>query len=996
MNRHTKWLMVVITVASWSAQADTRTWLSSVGGLWTNTANWVGGVLPVSGDIADLTAATGTIDLTANVTVGEILYTPAFSGTTNTLKILSDTAAPSSRTVTLTTTLTNHVQVGEGAELLMDADLKPTGTLRKDGYGTLVIKRRLPPTVRTDFHIEQGRLVNEGSIALFASRMHLGTLASDAGAAPEFVMREGSSYYTTTGTQGSDLLWGGNRLLASGTGSRAVITHEGGVLDLTTNATGGVFLNGYAAGGYSMYNLSGGEMNCGTKGVYIAFNGTGMVSQTGGTLKAGYMNFSAATTGLGVYNFTGGELWLGGIAAKGSGAAAFNLGGGCFLYPLNKGFTINSDTNPRLTNGLVRFCSTGSGFTNTVNGLGGPGGMVKEGADTLNLAGASFSGPLIVSNGTLNVTSAMTGGNAVTVAGGSLNLATNVSAKYSALMVTGGVFQVASNSAVVITGMSPWARVAGTGTLRLLGGASLLCLAVSESGSIDMGAGGAASVYRLAINGVELAPGLYTSTNCAAITGTGTLAVILQKDGRGLADTFSRADAAPATDSLGKTEVGGADWAEFQPFDAVYNVASVTNGELRLGVGTGDPGLVLTAASWPNGMASTRMRFNRVAGSGATVKNGCGLLLRRNISGRVGAAGTASDWAGAVHVLMTPAGGLFLRENYTDNKYLKNPFTGGDYLTYGPAGSLPVSINGQPFDADGDGRLGSDEPFDLQAVLSGNRLQVLINGEPVAAHSGFAAGSASAESCSGFFKNRLSDANVETHDSYHDDFAVTNLPYVIRHAGRFDPNVNAALPRENWAVGYNGTGYASTTGAVTEVINSETHNAWSVNCGSTNMFDYLTTLSADEIADTETNRWRFTMKLRVVNTNDGEDWGVCGQVATTNGAFTLWFGSDASGNAKVRLVTGSAFTGAAAHVIAGGSVYHTYTLEYRPDTTSVSLFCDGALLESGVTGGTYSQNRILWGCGSTAHVGNANYELVQFEFPPPPVPPPPGTLIRLL
>ncbi|MDA3927009.1 MAG: hypothetical protein PF904_20230, partial [Kiritimatiellae bacterium] len=621
----------LLTVSS--VLAATRTWLNSEGGLWTNNVNWSDSTLPVANDIADLSAATNTIiALTADVTVGEILYNPAFSGTTNTLTILSDTAAPSSRTITLTTTATCHVQVGEGAELLMDADIKPTVNTLKDGQGSLVIKRRLlsTATARIELYVEQGRLINEGTITFPVMRFFLGTVEPDTNAAPEFVMREGSSYYSSNAgsNPGSDLLLGGNRLLGSGTGSRAVITHEGGILDLTTNITGGVFLNGYAADGSSVYNLSGGEVNLSTKTAYVGFRGMGTVNQTGGKLKVGgkltednKLACSYSETGRGYYNFTGGELWLGGFATGGPGQGYLNIGAGC-IYPLGKGFAIYDNTHPKLTgiNGLTRFCSTGSGFTNSISGVSGSGGFVKEGADTLNISGSphSFSGPVIISNGTVNVTAAMTGNNAVLVEGGEMNLGNNayLTVKYSSLAVMDGVLQAASNSMVVITGTSPWVRVTGTGTIRLHGGAQLLCLDVSESGSIDLSEGGMASVYRLATNGVELVSGLYTAANCAAITGSGTLAVIFQRAGTGLSDTFSRADAAPSDDSLGQTEGGEADWAEYLPYTGSGNIASIVNGELRLGNGNSDPAIVLTAASWPNGMASTRMRFGLVGNSG--------------------------------------------------------------------------------------------------------------------------------------------------------------------------------------------------------------------------------------------------------------------------------------------------------------------------------------------------------------------------------------------
>jgi autotransporter-associated beta strand protein len=727
----------------------------------------------------------------------------------------------------------------------------------------------------------------------------------------------------------------------------------------------------------------------------------GTVNQTGGKLKVGgkltednKLACSYSETGRGYYNFTGGELWLGGFATGGPGQGYLNIGAGC-IYPLGKGFAIYDNTHPKLTgiNGLTRFCSTGSGFTNSISGVSGSGGFVKEGADTLNISGSphSFSGPVIISNGTVNVTAAMTGNNAVLVEGGEMNLGNNayLTVKYSSLAVMDGVLQAASNSMVVITGTSPWVRVTGTGTIRLHGGAQLLCLDVSESGSIDLSEGGMASVYRLATNGVELVSGLYTAANCAAITGSGTLAVIFQRAGTGLSDTFSRADAAPSDDSLGQTEGGEADWAEYLPYTGSGNIASIVNGELRLGNGNSDPAIVLTAASWPNGMASTRMRFGLVGNSGATVKNGCGLMLRRNITIRTGLFSASPDWSGAVHVLMTPTGGLFLRENYRDTKYYKNPFTGGDFLTYGAAGSLPTSINGLPFDADGDGRLGDDEPFELQAILYGSRLQVLINGEPVAANNGFSAPDASAENCAGFWKNRLSSGNVETHDSYHDDFAVTNLPFLIRHIDSFDPNIAAVLPRENWIL--SGDTNLVSVGPVTETVGGETVEAWKVDDDSEEvnaLTYYSTALSAAEITDVNTNRWRFTMRLRVVNANAAVDWGICGQVSAAN-TYTLKFGSDASGNAMVTL------NGGAAHVVAGGSVYHSYVLDYNPDTSTANLYCDGSIIQPDVAWGSGSYNRVIFGSGSSAALGSAHYQLVQFEFPPPPITPPPGTLILL-
>lgn len=986
--------VVLIVGAACAVQAATRIWQGSVDAAWANSANWEGGVRPGPDDVAELSAAAGAVVLSENVTVGEVHYAPVPGEVTNVLTVLSDTEAPASRKVILTTAGMRRVRVGAGAELWMEADIAPDGEMTKEGYGTLVVRRELKTVGRC--YVEQGRLVNEGAIDATDTHLHVGTVEPDTGGPAEFVMRDGATYASYNSGLHADLLWGGNRLLEAGTGSRAVVTHEGGLLDMTTALTQGIFLNGYAIGGHAEYNLSGGEVNLSNKTMYVSFRGTGVVNQSAGVLRAATMNLSADARGLGTYHLTGGELWLGGGVSRGGGVgSALNLGGGAILRPFNAGYTINADTTPRLTDGLVRFCSEGSGFTNTIGSLAGPGGLVKEGADTLVLAGASFAGPLLVSNGTVTATGTLNGLNAVTVAGGLLDLAPGVFAKLSALMVTGGVFRLNTNSAVVVTGNDPWARVAGEGTLELNDGARLVCLDVSEQGTVAL-TGGTATVFRARIGGLELDAGLYRAADLEALAGAGALSVELQRPGRLLADGFSRDDAAPTYDSLGRTESGAADWAEYMPFQRIGDIASLVDGELRLGNGSSDPALALAAASWPNGLFSTRLRFVRSGVSGATVKNTCGFLLRATPSLRTN---TGTDFLGAVHVQMTAAGGLFLRENYDNNKYIKNPFTGGDYLTYGTAGSLPISVNGLPFDADGDGRLGDNEPFTFQALLSGNRLQVLVNGEPVMAHNGFAAVSASPENAPGFWKNRASSGNVEAHDAYYDDFSVVTLPYVIRHVGRFDPNIAAASPRENWNLG--GNTNLVPVSPVTETVGGETVDAWRVDDISTSTLAYYTTTLLDrEIEGANTNGWRLTARLRVTGENDALDGSVGVQISTDSYAYSLSYGSDATGNARVRVNSEPII-----HTVAGGSVYHTYELAYDPVSGTASLSCDGAQLQAGIAKGGGAYKRVLWGANQSSSTGCAHYALVQFSVlwpdppeppEPPPPPPPKGTVLLLL
>jgi len=602
-------VVLVMAGLTGSLQAATRTWLSSVGGLWTSTANWQDGVLPGVNDTADLSAATGTIDLTADQTVGEILYNPAAAGTTNVLTILGDSAT---RRITLSSTLTSpeHVQVGLGAVLALDVDLSLNDHLYKDGHGVLDLRRKtLSATLRNVF-VEQGKLlIGNEFLTVFKFNIYVGCPNSDTGLPyPEIVVQDGAAL-----SKGENLLLGGNRQLTGSVNAHAIVTQTGGYIHLADTGTSAPFLNAfYNAGVTSVYHLVGGVLNVSNKASHVAYRGVGTINQSGGTSIYYTVTMATMATGFGTYNFTGGDLWLGGLVSKGSGAAALNIGGGR-VCPHRAGYTINGDTNPRLTgiNGLTRFCATDGGYTNIISGLSGAGGFIKEGPDTLTFSGnvQTFTGPVIVSNGTVNINQAMTGGNTVTVAGGVVNLG-GVAVTFSALTVTGGVFQVAANSTLSLTGLEPRVRVLGTGTLRLLSGALLpgvTVLDVSESGSIDLSAGGTASVYGLRIDGVEQAPGAYTAATCPAITGAGTLLVNggywAGAGGDGLWSTGANWQAGVMPSGMkAVADLSGAVSAETTSATLLLDVGGLTNSLLVLD--TGIAGAAVTNAS-PAGVTNT-------------------------------------------------------------------------------------------------------------------------------------------------------------------------------------------------------------------------------------------------------------------------------------------------------------------------------------------------------------------------------------------------------
>ena len=73
---------------------------------------------------------------------------------------------------------------------------------------------------------------------------------------------------------------------------------------------------------------------------------------------------------------------------------------------------------------------------------------------------------------------------------------------------------------------------------------------------------------------------------------------------------------------------------------------------------------------------------------------------------------------GQVEVAMYPGGGFLIRETHDASLrtvFSDTPFAGASSgRFYSPAGTLPGTLGGMPFDADQDGVLEEDEPFRLQ------------------------------------------------------------------------------------------------------------------------------------------------------------------------------------------------------------------------------------------------------------------------------------------
>jgi len=218
------------------------------------------------------------------------------------------------------------------------------------------------------------------------------------------------------------------------------------------------------------------------------------------------------------------------------------------------------------------------------------------------------------------------------------------------------------------------------------------------------------------------------------------------------ADTFTRPDTgSEGANDIGITEVGDFAWGEFfllccNPFGDP-STAEIINGELKL---TPSGGTAFIDVGLSDLTASADLRFSGVGAGDFLSSYMHGFLLRFSDPDVVEFFQSEGVNEGIVMALVTSSGGMLIGENTSGPfgwYYQDNPFNEGEvgFDRYGAPGSLPTTINGAPFDANGNGRLDDDEPFHFAAVLSGTNIDVQINGETIK--------SATLENTSGFSAN---------------------------------------------------------------------------------------------------------------------------------------------------------------------------------------------------------------------------------------------------
>ncbi len=202
------------------------------------------------------------------------------------------------------------------------------------------------------------------------------------------------------------------------------------------------------------YSLSGGYLT--TPQVYLGSNGTGTVTQTGGTSSISSLLMGQNPGSSGTYNLNGGSLALSSAGlTKGSGAAAFNFGGGT----LGASAAWSSSLAMTLTgSGGISTVDTTGGSIGLSGVLSGTNALIKVGPNSLTLGGSNtYLGPTSVAGGTLLVgpSGSIAGASAITVSNSS-TLAVTASTN-----LRGSTITVNPGSLFDTTGASSFSLAAG-------------------------------------------------------------------------------------------------------------------------------------------------------------------------------------------------------------------------------------------------------------------------------------------------------------------------------------------------------------------------------------------------------------------------------------------------------------------------------------------------------------------------------------------------------
>jgi fibronectin-binding autotransporter adhesin len=219
----------------------------------------------------------------------------------------------------------------------------------------------------------------------------------------------------------------GNGVTTNGGAMNAVINQYGGTVRTTgtTAENNGIRLGHYPQG-YGAYNMMGGTLIVDNGyDLGIATDGTGWVHQTGGEIFATtvMLNERANALGHGRLTVEGGTLHVGagGITRDAPGTYVVEYGGAGGAVRATATFTSPLDATLSGAGGNAITFDTAEETITLSGALGGAGGLNKTGVGVLKLAGTNtYAGATAVSNGTLEVDGAYTGGGLITVHDGAM------------------------------------------------------------------------------------------------------------------------------------------------------------------------------------------------------------------------------------------------------------------------------------------------------------------------------------------------------------------------------------------------------------------------------------------------------------------------------------------------------------------------------------------------------------------------------------------------